>query len=99
MLVTPLPIVPERYIRWMTKGLDFEAIMRYLGSYEWIYRWQERYALESLKAARDVGGCRIFDLRSEFLLQRDFPDLMCEDGIHPNAEGYKLIRNAVTAML
>ena len=78
------------------KGLDLSAIMRYLGSYEWIYRWQERYAIESLKAARDV-GCLVFDLRSEFLLQRDFSALMCEDGIHPNPDGYNLISNAVKA--
>ena len=57
----------------------------------------ERYALEALKAARDV-ECRIFDLRSEFLLQRDFPSLMCEDGIHPNKDGYQLISKAVMAM-
>ena len=97
LLVTPLPVVADRYIKWMAKDLDFEAIMRYLGSYEWIYRWQERYALEALKAARDV-ECRIFDLRSEFLLQRDFPSLMCEDGIHPNKDGYQLISKAVMAM-
>ena len=97
LLVTPLPVVAERYIKWMAKGLNFDAIMQYLGSYEWIYRWQERYALEALKAARDV-GCPVLDLRSEFLLQRDFPALMCEDGIHPNKDGYKLIANTVSAM-
>ena len=96
VLVTPLPVVPTRYIQWAAKGLDLSAIMRYLGSYEWIYRWQERYAIESLKAARDV-GCLVFDLRSEFLLQRDFSALMCEDGIHPNPDGYNLISNAVKA--
>ena len=98
LLVTPLPVVAEKYIRWAAKGFNFEAIMQYLGSYEWIYRWQERYVLEALKAVQDVGGCRVFDLRSEFLLQRNFASLMCEDGIHPNMDGYKLIRNAVLAL-
>ena len=98
ILVTPLPVVATRYIKWVSKDLDFDAIMRYLGSSEWIYRWQERYALESLKAARDV-GCRVFDLRSEFLLRRDFSALMCEDGIHPNQEGYRLINDAVMTLI
>ena len=97
LLVTPLPVVTERYLEWISKGLDADAILRYLGRPEWIYRWQERYALESLKAARDV-GCRVFDLRSEFLLQRDFAGLMCEDGIHPNQKGYSLISDAVLAL-
>ena len=97
LLVTPLPVVASRYIKWVSKGLDYDAIMRYLGSSEWVYRWQERYALEALKAARDV-GCPVFDLRSEFLLQRDFSDLMCEDGIHPNRDGYKLITLAVCSL-
>ena len=37
----------------------------------------------------------VFDLRSQFLYQRDFADFMCEDGIHPNPAGHALIAQAV----
>lgn len=94
IVVTPLPVVADRYMKWISRGLDAKAIEAYLGSYEYIYRWQERYALEALKAARHT-DCPVFDLRSVFLSQRNFARLMCEDGIHPNAEGYRLISQAV----
>ena len=94
LVVTPLPVVADKYMKWISRGLDAKAIEAFLGSYEYIYRWQERYALEALKAARHT-DCPVFDLRSEFLLQRNFANLMCEDGIHPNAEGYRLISKVV----
>ena len=94
LLVTPLPVVAKRYMDWISQGLDAQAIERYLGGPEYIYRWQERYALEVMKAARDT-ECPVFDLRSVFLYERDFAQLMCVDGIHPNPEGYKLISSAV----
>ena len=93
-MVTPLPVVAERYVKWISRGLDAEKILKYLGSYEYIYRWQERYALEALKTALST-ETEVFDLRSQFLYQRDFADFMCEDGIHPNPAGHALIAQAV----
>ena len=66
IVVTPLPVVAKNYMNWICKGLDQAAIERYLGGAEYIYRWQERYALEVLKAAQDT-ECHVFDLRSVFL--------------------------------
>ncbi|MCR4620957.1 MAG: SGNH/GDSL hydrolase family protein [Clostridiales bacterium] len=94
LVVTPLPVVAERYVKWISHGLDAEKILKYLGSYEYIYRWQERYALEALKTALAT-DTEVFDLRSQFLFQRDFADFMCEDGIHPNSAGHELIAQAV----
>ncbi len=94
IVVTPLPVVARNYLNWISKGLDRSAIERYLGGAEYIYRWQERYALEALKAAQDT-ECHVFDLRSVFLYERDFASLMCIDGIHPNPAGYRLISAAV----
>lgn len=94
IVVTPLPVVAERYVKWISRGLDAEKILKYLGSYEYIYRWQERYALEALKTALST-DTEVFDLRSQFLYQRDFADFMCEDGIHPNPAGHALIAQAV----
>lgn len=94
IVVTPLPVVAERYLKWISRGLDGSAILKYLGSAQYIYRWQERYAYAAMEAARDA-GCPVFDLRSIFLRQRDFDSLMSLDGIHPNPAGYQLITDTV----
>ena len=89
----PLPVVPDRYFEWVSQKLDRDAILHYLGSPEYIYRWQERYAYVALKTANEA-NCPIFDLRALFLDQRDFRDMMSRDGIHPNEAGYAVIREA-----
>lgn len=89
----PLPVVPDRYFEWVSQKLDRDAILHYLGSPEYIYRWQERYAYVALKTANEA-NCPIFDLRGLFLDQRDFRDMMSRDGIHPNEAGYAVIREA-----
>ena len=94
VVVTPLPVAARKYFEWFSKNLDSLSILRYLGSIDYIYRWQERYALAAQSAAASV-NCPIFDLRSIFLLRKDFEDLMCEDGIHPTAQGQALIRDEV----
>ncbi len=92
----PLPVVPDRYFNWISKGLIRESILRYLGSVEHIYRWQERYAFSAQRVAYQE-HCSIFDMRGLFLNQRSYGDLMSNDGIHPNAAGYALIRDAFLA--
>lgn len=94
VIVTPIPVVAERYFKWVSAKLNPDAILKYLGSAAYIYRWQERYAYMAMQAARDA-DCPVFDLRSQFLDRRDFESLMSEDGIHPTPDGYRLIRDSV----
>lgn len=90
VLVTPLPVRAQRYYRWISQKRDEYAILSYLGNAEYIYRWQERYALEVMKTAQRE-QCPVLDLRTEFLIRKDLDELMCIDGIHPNARGHELI--------
>lgn len=88
LLVTPLPIDGERYYRWVSRNLDADAILSYLGDAQMMCRWQEQYA----NAVRDVAreqGVSFLDLRSDFLCDRQFGRLYCADGIHPNAAGHR----------
>lgn len=94
VVVTPLPVVADRYLEWVSRPFGKNAILKYLGSSQYIYRWQERYAYAAMEAAHEA-ECPVFDLRSLFLGRRDFESLMSSDGIHPNGEGYLLIRSAV----
>lgn len=93
MLVTPPPLDAERYFAWVSRGLNAQAILEFLGDVQHIYRWQERYAI----AVRDVAarmGCRLLDLRDAFLSVRTLGDYFCVDGIHPNAQGHRLLAAA-----
>ncbi len=94
LLVTPPPLIAERYFKWVTRGLNGEAVLRWLGDVQHMYRWQERYAA----AVRDVArrtGARLIDLRDAFLEAGAIDDYYCLDGIHPNEKGHKLICRAI----
>ena len=97
-LVVTMPIDGEKYYRWVSQGLDEKAILSYLGDPQMMYRWQERYA----NAVREVAcreGVKLLDFRTDFLADRSFVHLYCDDGIHPNALGHqKLYRCAMAAL-
>lgn len=93
LLVTPPPLVATRYFDWVARGLCRDAILRFLGDVQHIYRWQERYATAVREAASET-GCALFDMRSAFLAHRSLESLYCLDGIHPNAQGHARIAEA-----
>ena len=98
VLVTPPPLVAERFVPWVSKGLDEQAILRFLGDAHHVYRWQEQYALSVHQVARQTRS-RLFDLRAWFLKERDLGSLYCADGMHPNQKGHALIARAAADML
>ncbi len=94
MLVTPPPLMSDRYYHWVSQGRDSEKILAYLGDVEHIYRWQERYA----QAVREIAwqeDVPLLDLRAVFLDQPNLSRLYCLDGIHPNENGQELMAKAV----
>lgn len=93
LLVTPLPLHAERYFRWVTRGLNADAVLQALGDVNHIYRWQERYTIAVRTVARQK-HCALLDLRDEFLAQPNYEKLMCLDGIHPNDEGHRVLAEA-----
>jgi lysophospholipase L1-like esterase len=52
------------------------------------------YSLEVNKLAMAL-SVPLIDIRSHFLKRKDYSDLICADGIHPNQEGHRLITNAI----
>ena len=98
LLVTPPPLVAERFVPWVSRGLDADAILRYIGDVHHVYRWQEQYALAVHKVAR-LTQCKMFDVRAFFLQERHLGSLYCIDGMHPNQLGHKIIQEAVAEML
>ncbi len=96
VLCTLPPIDCKRYFAWITRdGLSRERILRFLGAPERIYRWQEYYSTVALRVAAKTNSLCL-PLREAFLERVRGEDVLCEDGIHPNALGHRII--AETAM-
>jgi acyl-CoA thioesterase-1 len=88
------PVDAQRYFAWITrKGQSKANILKFLGDIEHIYRFHELYSNIITRVAYDTNSLFV-DVRRYFLLSRNFKDLICDDGIHPNAEGHKLINQA-----
>jgi lysophospholipase L1-like esterase len=90
LLLTLPPIDERRYFAWISKGLNADNIIDFLGGVRTIFTWQETYSgvVRALSEARNVP---LVDIRAAFLARRDWRDSLCEDGIHPNGEGHRLI--------
>lgn len=87
------PIDPQRFFDWFCNGLNKDNVLRWLGSINLIYRHQETYSRAIEKIAQET-GCPLVDLRGAFLERQRIENLLCEDGIHPNTEGQKVITKA-----
>lgn len=98
LLVTPPPLISQRYYEWVCRGLDAAKILSYLGDVEHIYRWQERYAILVRKIAAEE-KTRLLDVRDIFLSQPRLTDLICADGIHPNEQGHALVYEELSGAL
>lgn len=97
MLTLP-PLVPERYFEWFSENLNKENILKWIGSVDVIYRWQEMYNLKVVLIAKKL-SIPLIDIRSAFLKKRKYKDFLCKDGIHPNKLGYELIYNTIKEVI
>ena len=91
LLTTLPPLNCEKYLNWITRdGLSRERILRFLGAPERIYRYQEYYSSLILRISATM-GCGCLPVREAFLEQMRGEEMLCEDGIHPNEAGHRLI--------
>lgn len=95
ILVTLPPIDSKRFFDWVSKGLNKANILKFLGDVEHIGRWQSLYN-NTVEQLSKIYNLPILDIRSIFFHQKNFRDYICEDGIHPNEEGHKLIYKAIS---
>ena len=99
VLMSLPPICPGRYLNWICReGLSRERILHWLGEENTIYRWQEMYS-QTVCAIAEETGAALIDVRSAFLKNRRIDGLICDDGIHPNARGQKLILDTCSGFL
>lgn len=96
VLMTLPPLDPDRYFKWISKN-NVEIgknILKWLGSVNKIYWWQERYNSAIISIAEET-KTRLIDVRSAFLNYPDFRQFICADGIHPNEKGHEIIANKI----
>jgi lysophospholipase L1-like esterase len=94
ILAVPTPLYAPRYFDWVTQGLNKSAVLSFLGDVHRIYRWQELYAVAVLRTAAKL-DCLVLDLRTPFLERKNYENLLCVDGIHPNIAGHELMFQAM----
>lgn len=91
VLLTLPPLHAPRFFDWVSKDLDKEAILHWLGGDAYFtYRWQELYSLAVCRLAieKDVP---LIDIRQAFLQKINYENYLCEDGMHPTEAGHQLI--------
>lgn len=89
------PVDPERYLDFISRhNISKQAILDYIGDLNMIYRFQELYSHTIDKLAYKTGSFLI-DVREQYLKRRDYRDLICIDGIHPNQAGHELLYDAI----
>ena len=100
VLLTMPPIDPIRYFKWICRGIpSFEKnILAWLGTENAIYWWHEQYNLMLIEIA-DKKCVPIIDIRKRFLSHRDIRQFLCDDGIHPNEKGHKIIAETILSFI
>lgn len=93
-----VPIDAAKYMDHITRGLSYENILGWLGDVNMLYRWHEGYNRAIVQLA-DECCIPLFDLRGEFLYTHAFKGLIGDDGIHPTAEGHKMIEDILVSSL
>lgn len=88
------PLNAKKYFDWISRNLNGDNILRWLGDVEHIYRWHEMYNLAVVKLAA-IKNVPLIDIRKAFLESRNYLNLFCEDGIHPNEAGHALISDSI----
>ena len=88
VLMSLPPIDPRRYLRFICRnGLDRNAIMRWLGDEDMIYRHQELYS-DTVTELAYANGVPLIHVRQAFLADHHMNDLLSADGIHLTMDGY-----------
>lgn len=98
VLLTLPPIDSTRYFAWVSRGLNAANILKWLGDVEFIARWHELYNLAVCRLAHDW-SIPLIDISSAFLAAENYQDFLCQDGIHPNENGHRLISQTINETL
>ncbi len=96
VMLNLLPLDAQRFFNWISRGLNADNILHWLGDVDAIFRWHSSYNDAVCQVAAET-DTPLIDIRSAFLEAGKYGDLFCADGMHPNAKGHKCIFERVAA--
>lgn len=95
VLLSLPPIDSIKYFNYISTKFNTDNILKWMkGNKQFLANWHERYNIEVFKLAINT-KTPIIDITSKFLEIKNYSELLCEDGIHPNEKGHFLIANAI----
>ena len=95
VLLSLPPIDSVKYFNYISRKLNADNILKWMeGNKQFLTNWHERYNIEVFKLAIN-NNIPIVDITSKFLEAKKYSRLLCEDGIHPNEEGHKVIAESI----
>lgn len=95
VLLSLPPIDSIKYFNYISKKLNADNILMWMEeNKQFLTNWHERYNIEVFKLAikNDVP---IIDITSKFLEIKNYSELLCDDGIHPNEKGHEIIAESI----
>ena len=98
ILMTLPPIDADKYFDFISRGLDRDRILSWLGDKQMIYRYQELYSDTVADYARE-SGLPLIPARRGLLMDRGYKDLISADGIHLTLAGYHRLYDTVADWL
>lgn len=99
VLINLPPIVQTKYFDWISRGLNADNILKWLGGTpDTIYNFHAGYNERICTLAQQY-DIPLIDIRSAFLAEGDYSGYICRDGIHPNENGHRLIAGAIESEL
>ncbi len=84
------PLLATRYFSWISRTLNPDNILHWLGDVQTLYRWQEYYN-QLLTRLADKLAVPLANVRGQFLQTHRYSDCFCIDGIHPTDPAYEKI--------
>lgn len=98
-VILSLPLMDhERFFRFVSKSMTDESrnsVLGWLGGQkERIRNYHDMYNLQLFRLAA-TERVPIVDITSPFLLNMDYTQCLCEDGIHPSALGHDIIATQI----
>lgn len=92
------PVEPDRFFKNLCRGFcrrQVQNVLRWLGgNVNPISNWHEMYNLELYRIASEH-NIPVIDITSCFLSRRDYAEYLCDDGMHPNERGHRLIADVL----
>ena len=95
VLLSLPPIAANKFYNFICQNRNKENILKYLGgNINNINNWHEMYNLAVFRVGAML-GVPVLDITSPFFALKNYETYFCEDGMHPNEKGHKLIAEAL----